>query len=340
MTVLVTGSNGFLGAALVERLLAHGEGSVRCMVRAGSDRSRLEAVAERQPSAAMVVQTGSLASPEDAAEAIADATVVYHLAAALRGSPADMFLNTVVTSKNLLEAVVRCAEPPKVVLVSSFGVYGVAELRRGQVVDEQTRLEPHPERRDLYSHAKLRQEQLFWDYRDQHPYPLVVLRPGVIYGPGGTALSNRIGLGLPGIYLELGGRNPLPLSYVDSCAEALVVAGRCEEAVGEIYNVHDEPLPSCHEYFVAYQKHVRPVRSLRLPYPLLLAGSALVERYHHWSKGQLPAILTPYKVAASWKGNRFDNRKLKALGWQQLVSTEEGMRQTFDHLRAKQEAAS
>ena len=47
MKVLVTGSNGFLGSTLVERLLVHGFEKPRCMVRAGSNRSKLEAVQAR-----------------------------------------------------------------------------------------------------------------------------------------------------------------------------------------------------------------------------------------------------------------------------------------------------
>jgi nucleoside-diphosphate-sugar epimerase len=72
-----------------------------------------------------------------------------------------------------------------------------------------------------------------------------------------------------------------------------------------------------------------------VPYPALRLLSRGVEAYHRWSKGQLPAVFTPYKSAALWGGNRFDNSKIKALGWRQIVPTEEGMRRTFAWLRAK-----
>ena len=58
------------------------------------------------------------------------------------------------------------------------------------------------------------------------------------------------------------------------------------------------------------------------------------KRYHAYSKGQLPAIFTPYKTATTWKGNRFDNTKIKSIGWKQLVPTSEGMRRTFEWLKA------
>ena len=335
MKTLVTGSNGFLGAALVERLLARGYTDIRCFVRAGSNRRKLEAVQRKYPDAKFDVFVGTLATVEGAAAALEGVDLVHHLAAALSGAPADMYLNTVVSSQKLLEAVRLRANPPKVVLVSSFGVYGVAPLPRGTVVDEFTPLEERPAERDLYSQAKLRQEKLFWEYAKAHDIPLVVLRPGVIYGPGGSAFSARVGLSFPGMFLFLGGGNRLPLSYVDNCAEACVLAGEARAAVGQVINVHDDDLPTCREYLSAYRKSVGPVRALPVPYTMLLGGSYMVRWYHKHSQGQLPAVFTPYKVAAMWKGNRFSNTKLKSLGWQQIVSTREGMQRTFSALREK-----
>ena len=80
---------------------------------------------------------------------------------------------------------------------------------------------------------------------------------------------------------------------------------------------------------------MRPVRSITIPYVGVRLLARAVERYHEHSKGQLPAIMTPYKAAASWGGNRFDNAKLKALGWRPIVSTDEGMRRTFAWLRSQ-----
>lgn len=340
MRILLTGSNGFLGTHVLDRLLALGEAEVRCLVRAGSARARLDEVKRRrQANGAAEVFTGSLASPEAAARALEGVEVVYHLAAAMKGAPSDMFLNTVVSSRNLLEAVVRSGRPIRTVLVSSFAVYGVAELPRGHVVDERTPLEPHPRRRDPYAQSKLRQELLFEEYRQRHGLPLVVLRPGVIYGPGGGAISSRVGLRFPGLFLHFGGDNLLPLTYVENCAEAIVLAGRSPASTGQIYNVHDDELVTCRQYLQRYRREVEPLRAISLPYPAVRLASVLVERYHHHSRGQLPAFLTPYKAAATWKGNRFDNRKLKSLGWRPAVSTEEGLARTFAYLRAQLAAA-
>jgi len=331
---LVTGSTGFLGTALVERLLVRGEKDLRCFVRGGSNTSRLSALAARFPDAKVEIFVGSLSSKEGAAKALDGVDVVYHLAASLLGAAADIFLNTVVASKHLLEAIGASGRPIKVVLVSSFGVYGVADLPRNAVVDEGTPLEQHPARRDLYSQAKLRQEKLFREYQAKHGFPLVVLRPGVIYGPRGSRISTRVGLELMGVFLHLGRDNTLPLTYVDSCADAIAVAGQSPAADGQTYNVVDDDLPTCDAYLARYRREVKPLRTVHVPYLAMQAISVAVQRYHAFSKGQLPAIFTPYKTATSWGGNRFDNARLKGLGWKPIVSTDEGVRRAFEDFKA------
>ncbi len=333
MKVLVTGANGFLGTALVERLLARGERDIRCLLRAGRDGSAIEAAARRCPEAAVERFVGSLASSSSAASALDGVGIVYHLAASPSGAPADMFLSTVVASKNLLDAIAGAGRPIKAVLVSSFGVYGVAGLPAGALVDESTPLEDHPERRDVYSHAKLRQERLFREYQAKHGFPLVVLRPGVIYGRGGTRISARVGLELAGVFLHLGGRNLLPLTYVDSCADAVALAGQSEAANGQTYNVVDDELVTAKQYLSRYRREVRRFSAVPVPYLLLQLLSRTVLAYHRWSKGQLPPVFTPYRTATTWKPTRFSNARLKALGWRPLLSTDEGLRRSFEHFR-------
>jgi nucleoside-diphosphate-sugar epimerase len=337
MKILVTGAGGFLGKAIVERLLAHGQTDIRCMLRDPSKAGGLEAIAARYPQAQLEFIRANLRNLVEIAPAVAGCGMVIHAAAALKGSPAEMFMDSVVASRNLLEAVVNELRPMRVVLVSSFGAIGVAELPRGAMVDENTPLEQHPERRDVYSHAKLRQEQLFWEYSAKYGFDLVVLRPGVIYGPGGGHFSNRVGLSLFGRFLHLGGKNLLPLTYVDNCAEAIVVAALSPTASGQVYNVVDNDLVTSKQYLALYKSEVRKVRSIPIPYPVLMWGSQMVERYHQKSRGQLPAIFTPYKTRAMWGGNQFSNAKLKSIGWRPILSTREGLSRAFAAFRSEPE---
>ena len=335
MKIVVTGAGGFLGKRLLERLLAHGQRDIRCMLRDRSRGAALEQIASGYPEARVEMFGGNLKNPSDASAVLEDADVVIHAAAALKGSPAEMFLDTVVTGRVLLDAVAALGptRQPRIVLISSFGAMGVASLGRGATLDESVPMETRPGERDVYSHTKLRQEQMFWEYRDKYNFELVVLRPGVIYGPGGGHFSNRVGLNLFGRFVHLGGNNLLPLTYVDNCADAIVVAALSPEAAGQIYNVVDDDLVTAKQYLKLYQQKVRSLRTIPVPYWLLLWGSGVVERYSSRSKGQLPAIFTPYKTKTMWAGNRFSNAKLKRLGWKPIISTREGLERSFAAFR-------
>lgn len=339
MKVLVTGAGGFLGTHVVKRLLANGYTDLRCLLRDPSKAERLQALSASFPGAQLEFCYGNLRSRAICAEAVADVSLIVHLVAGMKGAAAELFSDSVVASRNLLEALQARTAPPiaqtRIVLVSSFGVYGVAALRRGALVNESTLLEPHPELRDTYSHSKLRQEQLFWEYQKKDGFQLVVMRPGVIYGPGGGAFSSRVGLQIGPVFFHLGGRNLLPLSYVVNCAEAIAIAAGHPDAAGQVYNVHDDVLPTASTYLREYKKHVKRIRSVRLPYFATRIMTRILESYHRRSLGQLPGILTRYKVAAAWGGNKFSNAKLHQLGWNPLISTPDAMAQTFDYLRNK-----
>ncbi|MDH3197924.1 MAG: NAD(P)-dependent oxidoreductase [Candidatus Krumholzibacteria bacterium] len=339
MTVLVTGAGGFLGRAVVARLAADGGARVRCLVRTSAQCASLEARLGAEAAARVEICVGNLLSRGDAARAVEGVDTVYHLAASLRGSPADIFLNTVVASDSLLRALDPQPDTA-VALVSSLGVYGVAGLPSGSRIDEQTPLEPHPERRDVYSHAKWRQEKLFRDWRDATGRRLVILRPGVIYGPGGAPMSARVGLNLFGLFLHLGGSSLLPLTYVDNCADAVAIAGRADGGAGEAFNVVDDGPITSRQYLRRYRRHVERRPFIRVPYALMQCLSRSTVWYHRHARGQLPAVFTPYKTASLWKGMRFDNAKLKRLGWRPSVPPEEGLARAFAYLREQARAGA
>jgi nucleoside-diphosphate-sugar epimerase len=332
---LVTGSNGFLGPFVVDRLLGRGSSEVRCLVLPGTSRARLDEVAAQHPGADLRVVEGHLSSVEECAKLLPGVDVVVHLAAAMKGTPEHIFSSTVVATQNLLEAIRHAPEGqrPRVVHCSSFAVYGVADLPRGSTIDETTPLEPHPDRRDLYAQAKLRQEKLFHEYATQHGLQAAIARPGVIYGPGGPPMSSRVGFFARGVFVELGGKNLLPLSYVENCAEALAVIAERGRFTCDIYNVHDDELLSCDAYLDRFERDVRKVRTVRLPYGATRAIAQVLGALRTASRGRLPAPLSPYAVDTTWKKHRFSNARLHAIGWSPRVSTDEGLRRTFSWLR-------
>jgi nucleoside-diphosphate-sugar epimerase len=336
LKILVTGASGFVGSAVVRAALTQTTDQVICHVRGSSSLDRLQQVLPQADRSRVTLVKGNLLSRMDAENVISDSDCIVHCAAGMPRSgtaPADLYLNTVVATRNLLEAM-KGGPHRRLVLVSSFSVYETASLARGALVNEETPTERHHHKRgDPYALAKVHQEEVAREYADRLGFELVVARPGAIYGPGGGPLSARIGIELPGIFLKLGGRNLLPLSYIDNCADALMVAAMAPAASGMTVNVHDDDLPKCSWYLRRYRREVRRVRTVTLPYPLLLLASAMVEAYHQKTHGQLPPLLSVYRTRSVYVGRRYDNGRLKSLGWRQAIPTEEGIRRTFASLR-------
>jgi nucleoside-diphosphate-sugar epimerase len=335
MTVLVTGSTGFLGMKVVERLLAHGVEHIRCFARPSSDSCRLATLASYDP-ARVEVTIGNLQNRADIDRALAGVDTVYHLAGRMTGAPAAIFRDTVVASKRLLE---RISTHPidRVVLASSVAVYGLAGIPADRLVDESTELEPHPERRDVYSHAKVRQELLFQEYADRFDRDVVMLRPGPLYGPGGPAFPARVGLAVSGRLLQFGGNNLLPLSNVLNCAEAVALAGTSHHFSRGAYNVVDDDLPTVAEYVCRYRQEVARIRSIRCPLFATMLLSRWAECWHVSSGGRAPLVLTPYRTTTLWRGHRFDNGKLRSTGWRQILSTRDALAGALADLRTRHE---
>ena len=326
--ILITGSNGFIGAKVVEILLEYGYRNLRCFVRPSSKRGRLEAVLNRFAAADEVeVITGDLLSREDCRRAAAGALVIYHLAAGIEKSFAGAFMNSALATRNLLDAFLEHSRPTRFVNVSSFAVYSNLSLGRGALLDENCPLEvASQERCDPYGFGKLKQDQLVREYGANHDLPYVILRPGMVFGPGKPALSGRVGIDTFGVFLHMGGSKRLPMTFVDNCAEAIVLAGLKPGVDGEVFNVvDDEPLTS-RQFLRAYKRGARNFLSLPVPYFVARMMCALWEKYSQWSQGQLPPVFNRRRCSAEWKGNRYSNAKLKdKLGWKPRVPMNQAM---------------
>lgn len=331
MKVLVTGAGGFLGRRIVDSLLRQGVTSVRVHARRAVPEQLLQGWRQAQPSANVEVVLANLLSRGRLSHLVEGVDCIVHAAAGMKGAAADMFANTVLTTRNLLEAATE-AKVKRIVLVSSFSVFDAAPLKAGSVLDERTPIEAVGVERGPYGYAKTRQEHLFNDFQKQHGFESVILRPGVIYGPGGGALSSRVGIKAMGLFVSLGGGAILPLTYVDNCADAVAMAA-LKAPAGSVFSVVDDDLPSCKAYLHAYRSKVEKLRCVPLPYPLFMLASRMLVWYHRRSKGQLPALFTPYVVSSMYKPLRYSNQALRAIGWAPRVSTAEGLERAFAHFR-------
>lgn len=329
---VVTGATGFLGRELVRALVRQGAERIRCLVRPGTSPDRLALADAAASGAAVEVVPCRLEDPAALRVALRGARIVYHAAAGKRGAPAALVQATVVASDHVFRAALA-EDVGRLVLVSSFGTLAVAGLPRGAVVDEDVPLEPRPEARDPYSFAKQRQEALAWRYAREHGLRLAVVRPGFIFGPGQELLGSRLGLPLFGLFLHLGGRSRVPLTYVENCADAVALAGTAAGAEGRALNIVDDDLPTSAALLRRYRREVQSLRVVPVPYRALEVLARLNEWYSARTEGHLPAVFTPYKVRSLWKPQRYSNARAKAvLGWRPRVQMAEALDRTFASL--------
>jgi nucleoside-diphosphate-sugar epimerase len=266
-TILVTGANGFVGTRVVRTLLSYGFKKVRCLTRSTSKSRNLEDIGKEFVGASLEIVKGNLLSRDDCIHAAEGASIIYHLAAGVEKSFPGCFLNSVVTTRNLLEAVIKGQTLKRFVNISSIAVYSNEKIPRGGLLDESCEVDTKfVERWEAYTYGKAKQDELVLEYAQKYNVPYVIVRPSVVFGPGKAKITDRIGTNTFGIFLHLGLNNRVPLTYVDNCAEAIVLAGLRNGIEGQVFNVFDDDLPTSREFIKRYKREVRYFLSIPIPY--------------------------------------------------------------------------
>lgn len=335
-TILITGAKGFIGASVVQAFLNLGFEEVRALVRAAPQPSDSRATIADDNRRLPIFVEGNLLSTEDCARVVKGAKVIVHLAAGADKSFSGSYYNSVIVARNLLAAAAAEGGLVRFVNVSSFAVYSNWSIPRGGMLDEQCEIESDPYLRyEPYCYAKTKQDEIVQEMSREHNIPVVTVRPGAVFGPRSRQyLTPRIGIDTFGIFLHLGGRNRVPLTYVDNCAEAIALAALSKGVDGEVFNIVDDELPLSKDFLRDFKRHARGFFSISVPYPLFYLFCHFWEWYSVWSKGQFPPVFNRRRCAAYWKGNSYSNEKAKRmLGWSPRVSFAEAARRHFDYFK-------
>ncbi|EXB50009.1 Putative dihydroflavonol-4-reductase [Morus notabilis] len=188
--ILVTGASGYLGGRLCLALLRNGH-SVRALVRPTSDLSFLPPrSADGSDDAALEIVYGDVTDYSSLSLAFSGCHVIFHAAALVETWLPDsskFFSVNVGGLENVLRAVRETKTIEKVVYTSSFFALGPTD---GSVADE-TQVHQEEFFCTEYERSKVAADKIALRAATEG-LPVVVVYPGVIYGPGKVTAGNIV----------------------------------------------------------------------------------------------------------------------------------------------------
>lgn len=314
--ILITGATGFVGRNLCT-YLAERRYLLRALVRPSSDHAFLEAQGVERV-------WGDIRDPNAAAAAMEGCGAVIHGAALFRfwGRREDFWATNVEGTRHLLEAACR-AGVSRFVHISTIAVVGKPPA--DTPITEETPCQPQ----DAYQESKLAAERLALAFWLEHGLPVIVLRPGAIYGPWGCYAFNRLFIEDPlkGLALRVhGGRHvtfPVFVRDVAWAAEAALTGGR----PGEVYNVCGPCLSHREVGEVLERISGRRIRWIPAPAWGMVALARVWTFVSRWTHREpyYPIGLYPY-VFYDW---RVSHKKARQELGYEPTSLEEGLRETW-----------
>lgn len=319
--VLVTGASGFLGLAVVQKLLSLGV-SVRALVRSDKKWELL-----RRSGVSIVV--GDIRDSAMHA-AIADVDTVIHCAATIGSSSIShevLHSINVEGTRNLVNAIKDSPNLHRFVHVSSVAVVGETDPRNP--ADEQTPCRPL----DAYGEAKLLAEQIVRDAAIAG-FPAVIARPMWIYGsrsPITTNLFRKIALRkLPMIGPA---RNTMQPVAIDDAVAGVLKCAVTDGIEGCIYNIAGPEILTIRSMCETIAQ-VMGTTVPRLSVPLAAAiPVARISELLFPVLGMMPP-LTRNKLAFFLVNNSYSiERARRELGWNPTITFERGARQIAGELK-------
>jgi dihydroflavonol-4-reductase len=283
---LVTGANGFLGAAVVRTLLAEGF-AVRALARPNSDRRNLAGLD-------VEVVEGDITDPDSLSAAVRGCTAVFHVAADYRlwvADPKPMYRANVEGSLNVLEAAAR-EGVARVVYTSSVAVLGINADRTP--ADEETPVSV-ADMIGHYKRSKFLAEQAVRARAIELALDVVTVNPSTPIGPRdvkptptGRVILDAAAGRMPA-YVDTG----LNVAHVDDVARGHLLALRRGKS-GERYILGGHDLTLAEILAIVGAHTGKPATKVRLPhwavYPVAIVSEGIARITGREPRATLDAV--------------------------------------------------
>lgn len=303
MTVLITGTSGFIGSKLSERAAGVFDRAIGT-TRAGSENSVLPPGVESR-------KVTTVDGSTDWSEILDGVNAVAHCAAIAHGKPGDIEAVNVAGTEKLARQAAK-AGVRRLVFLSSIGVNGNISARPFTEADE-----PTPS--GLYAQTKWEAERALWNIHRETGMDIVIIRPPLVYGPDAPgnfgSLVRWVGKGLP---LPLGAiYNKRSLVALDNLADLIITCIDHPAAANQVFLAGDGEDLSTTELLQGVAKAMgKPSRLVPVPAGLLMFGATMLGK-----KAMAQRLLGSLQVDISKARN--------LLGWQPPLSVDEGLKRCF-----------
>ncbi len=322
MRVCVTGGTGFLGSYLVRDLLTRGT-NVRVLARPSARADRLAA-------AGVEIVHGDLRDPESISRTVRGADIVYHLAAKVGAAPYKDYFEINVDGTERVVTACAANGVGQFVYASSLAVYGpVAE---GTHIDEDSPFDDKPQLRDPYSESKIKTDQLVSALAKQSGLPTVIVREGIIFGPGRRLPAGIFAFRLGNTDVVFGKpQYHFPLNYVENLIDAMIVAATPGSGLRE-FNVLDDDSLTLGRYHELKRAADHSATHFASAWPLYVASP--------FAEALRPIIpmgdtrLSRHQLKRSLQDRVYDTTRIRSeTVWTPRVSLEEAIRRTLNGTR-------
>lgn len=308
-TVLVIGGTGFIGKVLVRQLCESGYG-VRVLARDP------QSCPPELTKLKLEITKGDFTDPNSVAAALNGIEQVYHLGRGFGNTWHEYLKTDVEPTRKVAELCLKYGVK-RLYYTSSIAIYNAGNP--SLVITEVTPADPKVVSISPYARSKVENEQLLLDLHRDQKLPVVIFRPAIVLGRGGSPYHwGVVAWPYNSVCLIWGkGNNPLPMVLVDDVAAAMVKAITVPDIEGEAYNLTSLPCLTANDYLDEFERRAG-IKLQRIPasnwrYYLESLAKWSIKKVGRDSSAALPSYT---EIKSRSFASTFDSSKAqRELGW-------------------------